>query len=175
PARRTTIAVTAAKRYGLTDEDLRKLERRRLVRIESRFNAHHVELIHDLVVEVAFAGRAARKKQREKAVRDRRRVGLLLLFAIAVFGAGVGFKQLAAMKEQRKQSKEFMNILVKQGREALLRDEIPTAVQLLDLAGEQGLPRNRAANIALGRALTLLGGVRQSVQHIPGVACLRLR
>lgn len=175
PGRRTTIAVAAAERYGVTDADLRRLEQRRLVRIESRFNARHVELIHDLVVEVAFAGRAARKKKRVRLARERRRIVLLLVLAVAVFVAGYGFKQLAAMEEQRQQRAEFRDILVTQGREALLRDEIPTAVQLLDLAGEQGLPRNRAANIALGRALTLLGGVRQSVQHVPGVACLRLR
>ncbi|HEY0990831.1 MAG TPA: hypothetical protein VGD80_27445, partial [Kofleriaceae bacterium] len=175
PGKRTTRPVTTAEQYDVTEADVRKLEERRLVRIESRFNAHHVELIHDLVVEAAFAGRAARNKQRDKAVRDRRRIVWLSLLAIAVFGAGYGFQLWGARKEQRKQREEFRDILVTQGREALLRDEIPTAVQLLDLAGGQGLPRNRAANIALGRALTLLGGVRQSVQHIPGVACLRLR
>lgn len=169
---RTTIATrTAKQRYGVTTAGIEELERRRLVRVELRFTVPHVELIHDLVTKVAAAGRAKRMERRALKRWGTRVSVTVAVLVLGIGGAGYGLAR-------RHAGAQFRTILTDQGQQALLRDEVTTAAQLLNSAREfssLSAARDRTADIMLGRAVALLGGVDQTVQHVPGVACVRLR
>jgi WD40 repeat protein len=179
---RTAIDVPRAiSQHGVTKDSIEELERRRLVRIERRFDAPHVELIHDLVLRPVIASRAKRQEQRAIEARSRRRskvagaIGAVLL--LVAIGVSYGAARRSAAEAQEEQRARFRRLLVEQGGEALLRDESPTAVQLLDAARTfvpQDPTPDSVAQIMLGRAVSSLGGVRQSVQHGPEVAWVRL-
>lgn len=179
---RTAIDVPhAVSQYGVTTESIEELERRRLVRIERRFNAPHVELIHDLVLRPVIASRAKRQEQRAIEARSRRRGKLAgaisAVVVLAAIGVSYGTARRSAAAAQEVQRTTFRTLLVEQGREALLRDEFPTALQLLDTArtfAPEDTAPDPVAQIMLGRAVSSLAGVRQSVQHGPEVECVRL-
>lgn len=75
---RGTVPVEEASASGLSDEQIRTLESRRLIRVEERLGIPHVELIHDVLTGVAQQSRTERRhREREeslrRAIRQRRR------------------------------------------------------------------------------------------------------
>ena len=114
---RSTAPVEEALAGGLTDEVIRKLVDRRLLRIEERLGIPHVELTHDVLARVVQKSRNQRheREQRERRERDLaeqearrkaelrrvRRIGLIIgVFALAsiVFGAMATFAWLKARR-----------------------------------------------------------------------------
>ena len=94
--------------HGVTDDDLRLLENRRLLRMESQHRTERVELIHDLLTSVVREHREQRRKkeealkQRQEQAKRRKRlltaVGIVALAILSLLGS---LTAIFALKAQR--------------------------------------------------------------------------
>ena len=195
---RTTIAVpVACMRRGVTKEQIRKLEERRILREEDRFGLPHIELIHDLLTGVAVEGRV----QAQRQAFSRRLILTTLVVGAAIFIIFVSVAFWVVRKKNEEddkrdeaaaaahQARTTGNMLTEQGRRALLRGEPANAAQLLheakkafavaEVMGTDAVTRAIAdvtpvdVNMMLTRAIAELSGLVRTIEHPTGLTCAR--
>jgi formylglycine-generating enzyme required for sulfatase activity len=149
--------------HGVTDQELRLLVDRRVLRIETQRGAERVELTHDLLTRVV---REHRDLQRERARirRQRRRFRNLAVIAVIVAAVGVAWLKQDALRDQYFWYKDMRAPLLAAGENKLAPQ--PGGPIKLFTDCRQGCPQM----IAIPAGKFMMGSVAE-----PDVPCDALR
>ena len=195
---RTTMAKAAAlETAGVTAAAIQKLLADKILREEVRFGSLHIELIHDRLTRTAREGRARRREEAREKAREqlwRRQLGIVLgavaLVVLGVIAASVLYaraqrrraeqaQRLAEKQQAAERLKELASLLIRDGRDALLRGDATRAATRLQQASayleQSGAVKPPETGLLYKRALVDLVGRIQTIDHGSEIDHVRVR